>query len=86
MKINYKLCYDEKSKDVMDIINRLVLEYCDIYFHKATNIGDDERCENCGTYSDECLMNEIVVKYNKKTMFSFYICDDCAEKNNLLNK
>lgn len=86
MKINVNLMYDGKTKDVTNIIDRLLLECCDIYFYYDENIGDDEICENCETYSDECKTYKIDVKYKNKLMFSFYICMICAEKNNLLKE
>lgn len=86
MKINHQLQYNGKTKDVSDIIDRLVLECCDVYFYYDKNISDDEVCSNCGSYSDECKTYTIDVKYKNKLMFSFYICSVCAGKCDLLDE
>lgn len=87
MKINHTLQYVGKTQDIIDIIDRLLLECCDIYLNtNPKGMMDEDSCENCGSFADEITTYEIVVKYKDKTIFSFYICVICAEKNNLLKE
>lgn len=85
VEITYKLQYDSKTRDIVEIIDRLFLERCNVYLNTDNHeITDDDICSNCGSFADEITMYEIIVKYKDKTMFSFYICIICAEKNNLM--
>lgn len=84
VEITYKLQYDSKTRDIVEIIDRLFLERCEVYLNTDPERMDEDTCSNCGSYADEITMYEIVVKYKDKTMFSFYICVICAEKNNLM--
>lgn len=86
MKINYKLEYDEKTKGLDGIFKEYFITYCDVYLHHSDDVCDGDICMNCGTYEDECTLDEIVVKYGKETIFSFYICRDCLRINNLIDK